>query len=359
MSVSYSNEELAALSAIDQSLTSELEATRNAVIQKYSEERGQTVSIHALHGLIGGKNNTFVDSIRTQFSDPADFKARWLKGFIQYVGTGIYSPLKNLLKDSVFRDYTLKFLERNFYRNLRERTRAKPNENLWAIWFGSGKLVWGLLIAPVIRGESWTNDVSEIRRANYMYWTVGHVLETGIIDPENNELIRFGSVDELISFYRHVLKRISNSLYEKQTFDFYADYLKKSNNPSEEPFLIPEFRYAGLSVKHKYRLDFTILNSHTMEMIGFEFSPHSTHMAVTGISGKKQKDVNLELSRKWDNEMSKRNDYLSEFGITTITFSDSHLANTKTCFEVMEEYLSARPEEPLNLQEQISLLDNI
>jgi len=359
MSSTYSNEELAVLKEIEELLTSELKGMEAEAIFKYSIEKGREVSIHALHGLVGGKNNTYVDSVRMQFSDPNDFKARWIKGFIEYIGTSKYSPLRNLLKDKVFRKYTLTFLERNFYRNLRERTRAKPNENLWAIWFGSGTLVWGLLIAPVYRSVGWTNDVSEIRRASYMYWTVGHVMNTGLVDPENNELIKFKAIDELISFYRNILKRVSNSLYEKQIFDFYTDYLKRSSDPFSEPFLIPEFRYEGLEVNHRYRLDFTILNAHTMELIGFEFSPHSTHMSVAGIKTKKQKEVNEELSTKWDKEMGKRNKYLSQFDITTITFSDSYLADIASCFKVMEDYLAKRPAEKISLEEQIVELEKI
>ena len=74
-----------------------------------------------------------------------------------------------------------------------------------------------------------------------------------------------------------------------------------------EPFLIPELRYAGLEAKHKYRLDFTILNPHMMTFVGFEISPASTHMAVKGIKKKIQKSVNAELKAKWERETVKLN----------------------------------------------------
>lgn len=263
------------------------------------------------------------------------------------------------MKDKTFRKYTLTFLERNFYRNLLERTRNKPSESLWTIWFGGGKFIWGLIIAPAFRGNTWTNDVSEVRRANYMYWTIGHAISTGLIDPENNERFKFNSLEDLINFYRNILERVSNSLYEKQIFDHYVNYLKNYEDAFSEPFLIPELRYAGLEVAHEHRLDFTILNSHTMEMIGFEFSPHSTHMAVSKIKDKKQKDVNEELSIKWNKEMTKRNKYFSGYGITTITFTDNDLIVVPNCFAQMQSFLSKRPVIKLNLDEQLSKLDDI
>jgi hypothetical protein len=94
-----------------------------------------------------------------------------------------------------------------------------------------------------------------------------------------------------------------------------------------------------------------------MEMIGFEFSPHSTHMAVSKIKYKKQFEVNEELSHKWNKEMSKRNKYFSNFGITTLTFTDIDLTDIEKCFLNMKKYLSNRPEIEVNLDEQIRNLD--
>lgn len=355
----YTKEERARLAELDEQLTGELLSMLPEVLFKFSREKDRSCSVHSLHGTIGGKNNTYVDSVHTEFSDPNDFKAKWIAGFIEYVGTDKYSPLRKLMKDKTFRNYTLTFLERNFYRNLMARTRAKPDESLWTIWFGGGKFLWGLIIAPFFTGSIWTNDVSEIRRSNYQYWTVGHVLSTGLIDPENNEHFKFTSLYELLVFYRSILKRVSNSQYEKKVFDLYVEYIQNSEDPFLEPFLIPELRFAGLEVAHEYRLDFTILNAHTMEMLGFEFSPHSSHMAVSKIKDKKQKEVNEELSLKWNKEMTKRNKYFSNFSITTITFTDNDLVDVSQCFEKMKTFLTKRPADKIDLEEQIAKLDTI
>lgn len=66
----------------------------------------------------------------------------------------------------------------------------------------------------------------------------------------------------------------------------------------QEPFLIPEFRYAGNKVKHLYRLDYTILNPYVMKMTGFEISPASTHISVHKVENKNQKKINSELSEQ-------------------------------------------------------------
>jgi hypothetical protein len=180
-----------------------------------------------------------------------------------------------MMRDTLIREYTLTFLERNFYRNLNERTRDKPDESLWRLWFGDNKMPWGLIIAPRYENDEWENDVSEIRRAKYKYWTIAHVMATGLIDPTSDEAITFESHKALRQFYRSILKRVSNSQYERAIADSYCQYLRDSTNIDHEPFLIPELR-PSLDRKHEHRLDYTILNAHTMELVGFELSPHST-----------------------------------------------------------------------------------
>lgn len=191
--------------------------------------------------------------------------------------------------------------------------------------------------------------MSEIRRANYSYWTIGHILNTGFIDPTSPHPHKFSDIESLMGFYRSILKRVSNSQYEQDIFDRYLDYLQRSQNVYEEPLLIPELRYAGLENKHQYRLDFIILNPHSTKYVGYEISPHSTHMAISGITQKTQTILNKELSLKWNKEMIKRNEYFSSFGITTITFTDEQLSNIDECFRLIERVLSERTTEKLNL----------
>lgn len=258
-------------------------------------------SIHSFHAHIGRHNNTFVDSIRFRFSGPQDFISRWIQGLhnslddLAASGRPRYGgrlPSEELilhcLKDELLKQYVLRFLERNFYRNYKERTRHKPDDALWSVWFGAGDLSWGLIIAPAHRNNIWTNDKSQMRRENYTYWTVGHVLATGLYDPNTKEPMKFADVGALITFLQSVLKRVSSSQYERAICDRYLNYLLRSAKPLEEPLLIPEFRYAGAERKHEYRLDFTVLNGHTFQFTGFELSPASTHIKAEKVAGKTQ-----------------------------------------------------------------------
>lgn len=355
------------LKSLEQDFSDELDSMREQVLATYAKLAKiprSSATVHSFHGKIGSKNNEYTDAIRTQFSDPDDFIAKWLKGLCDSVADDkadgyerAATRLARLLKNKVIRDYTFKFLTRNFYRNLVERTRAKPRDLLWQLWFGDNKMTWGLFIAPAFRKETWTNDKSEIRRAKYDYWTVGHVLATGIIDPEVNEILKFSSIDALKQFYLTVLRRCSASIYEKEIVKKYIEFLHDSDSPDSEPFLIPELRFAGREVEHKHRLDFSILNSHTMQFVGFEISPSKTHMHVKGIKKRTQTSVNQELADKWTKESDKRNEYFATYGITTITFTDKHLKDIDSCFGVIADHLSQRAQESETLAYQIAALD--
>ena len=355
-------------------LTQRLTSVRDEVLRRASQILGERINVHSLHGRIGCRNTTFVDSINLQFSDPYHFLTLWLKGLMDtieateesqrqkyrgnvYQNTSEHKLLR-LLKDPLVREYTFLFLVRNFYRQFDARTRFKPDQILWSMWFGdSRKLVWGLIIAPAYRDNGWTNDKSEIRRASYSYWTVEHIMETGLIDPSSRYPVRFSTINEFITFYRSVLKRLSNPTYEQGIADRYIAYLSNSSDVYEEPFLIPELRYAGLDEPHRYRLDYTVLNSHVMKSMGFELSPASTHSSISGITKKTQKELNEDLSKQWAKEMQKRNDYFSGFGISTITFTDDELQDLDRCFSLIAQYLSERPTDVVNIVDEVARID--
>ncbi|MFT3770906.1 MAG: hypothetical protein QM820_36265 [Minicystis sp.] len=181
-------------------------------------------------------------------------------------------------------------------------------------------------------------------------------MATGLIDPTTTSPVVFSNVNAFLTFYASILSRVSRSPYEKEIARRYGQYVASSPSPEDEPFLIPELRYAGAEVKHKYRLDYSILNSHVMELVGFELSPASTHMAVSAIKSRTQLDVNRELAEKWAGEMAKRNEYFAQFGITTITFADTDLGDIGACFAKIEHYLRKRPRSALSLSAQIAEL---
>lgn len=327
-------------------------------------------SVHVMHAHIGRNNNTFVDSVRTQFTSPQDFISRWIGGLqakLAEIESGTRNRYKgrkfseeivfDALQDPVLRAYTFKFLERNFFRNFRARMRAKPSDDLWSVWFGPGNLFWGLVISPARRNSEWTNDKSQMRREDYQYWTLGHVMATGLVDPTSDQPSTFQSLRDFCIFYRSVLKRVSNSLYEQGICDRYLDYITASTAPLEEPLLIPELRYAGKDKKHEHRLDFAVLNGHTSQLTGFELSPASTHIRVEGIKSKTQNSVNKDLAMAWEKEVRKRNDYFDKFGISIVTFADRDLIDLDSCFDRIRKSLQKRRTAPVSVEEALTALN--
>lgn len=346
---------------------------RDEALNKFEAINGPS-SLHKMHAHIGRNNNTFVDSVRMQFQSPENFIARWLSGLTNEINENkieirkrrIFGDRKRtidllplMLQDPFLKEYIYLFLERNFYRNFDERIRAKPEECLWQLWFGPGNLFWGLFISPANRQGEWTNDKSQMRRESYHYWTIGHAMYTGLLVPDSTEPMHFNSVDSFLQFYELVLGRISNSIYEKLIISKYIEYVKRSSNPMDTPLLIPELRYAGKEKQHLYRLDFCILNSFSMKMVGFEISPSSSHMSISGMKSKTQSQLNSELADKWTKESDKRNRYFNEFGISVITFTDSELSNIDDCFKSIISAIEEHPSDNISLVNAEIAMNNI
>ncbi len=333
------------------------------------EGRSSVPSLQSMKTTIGSKNNTYADCVHNEFPSPDSFYAKWLSGLLDHCGDIVHygpkGPYKDILIEmmryDVCKKYIKLFLARNYYRNYKPRKRYKPEPELWEVWFGENKLFWGIMISPVFRNGRWTNDVSEIRRAGYEYWTIGHVLNTGIVVPGNPNPFIFYNLDTFISFYAQIFMRLSQSQYEQAIMERYLLFVKTSASPLDIPLLIPEFRFYKDESEHRYRLDFTILNPYTRQKIGFELSPQSTHMAISGMKseGKTQKQLNEELRLKWEKEMSKRNEYFATYGISIITFTDSMLQNIDNCFGTIVSYLVKRTEVNVDLVEQEARLNYV
>lgn len=57
------------------------------------------------------------------------------------------------------------------------------------------------MITPRFKNGNWENDVSEIRHFRQDYFTIGHILETGLVIPYLNIEIYHKSVDEMSEQY--------------------------------------------------------------------------------------------------------------------------------------------------------------
>lgn len=325
-------------------------------------------TIHSLHWVILWKNNKYMDLPKIQFIDFEDFLRRWLIGLqdasnehdhrekLYHAWSEQKLLTVDLLKYEKGERYIRLALERNFYREYVERVRYKPDDSLWGIWFWGNQMFWWLFISPVLRNSKWTNDVSEVRRAKFEYYTIWHILSTWLVNPDTNEVKHFSSFEEFIVFYKDVLRHISNSPYEKEIIDKYINFLKLSEDKNNELLLIPEFRYWGMDNNHLYRIDFTILNPHTRKMIWFEISPISSHSWVPSIKNTTQKAIVSAVWVQWEKEISKRNIFFDTYWISIITFTDKHLQDMDECFNEIKKYLTRNKQIPVNTDDIIKTL---
>jgi hypothetical protein len=69
------------------------------------------------------------------------------------------------------------------------------------LWIGQEHANYGLAVTPRFANGEWENDKSEIRAFNHGYWTIGHVMETGLIIPGRDKIFRFNDVDQYLLFF--------------------------------------------------------------------------------------------------------------------------------------------------------------
>ncbi len=232
------------------------------------------------------------------------------------------------------------FLTRTYLRNYDALTRKRPEVEDAEIWIGQENASYGLLVTPRFKNGAWENDKSEIRHFRPNYWTIGHVLQTGFVIPDEDDRIEFASVDHYLTFFRQTLVRNSGSKHEMEIAKRYCTFVQESENPLEVPLLIPELRYGGKVARHEYRLDFTIIDPFTLSKVGFELSPWSTHGRLERTKDKTQKQINEEAQENFEKEMRKLKAYFRKRGIPIIVYTDTDLRDPDAIFANMVEYLT-------------------
>ena len=344
-------------------LTQKLEALLPSILSRhvfYPECEGDLKKQQmSLNAKIGGKHKLYFNITDRVVSSADDFVSCWLDGIVNYIktvdkgyeeGRAAYQFQQLLASDPELLEYAVLFLKRTYWRNCYALAKKRPAEKEATIWIGQRNAEYGLLITPRFKKGEWENDVSEIRHFRPAYWTIGHIMQTGLVIPHTEEKIEFTSVDQYLTFFKNVLVRLSGSPYERTIAEKYCDFVKNSENPYRVPLLIPEFRYGGMDMHHKYRLDFTIINPYTLEKQGFEFSPWSTHGALAGTKNKTQKEINEEAKANFEKEMEKQKAYYREYGVYTLIYTDTDLADMDAVFEEMKCYLQPVQENKLLLQ---------
>lgn len=233
------------------------------------------------------------------------------------------------------------FLRRSYLKHYGELYRKRPYVDEAEIWIGQNDADYGLLVSPRFANGDWENDKSEIRHFKPRYWSIGHVLKTGLVVPGDEDIMEFPAVEDYLKFFQHVLVRGTKSSHQKKIAALYSDYVRNSAAFLDVPLLIPEFRYEGKLAKHKYRLDFCVIDPDTMDKVGFELSPWSSHGELTGTKGKSQKEINQEAKANFEKEMKKHKSFYKKHGVYALIYTDMDLARPETIFDDIKARLEA------------------
>lgn len=326
--------------------TQKLKNLESIVLPKYiqlREKRGETqeYNILSLNSTINVRVNEFA-KIKERTYATAD---ELLDVYCYELSKREDDILYDFLKDRHCWEYFEIFIRRYFLRKQNELSKKKPKEEMYELWFGDNNNCYGLMITPVYRYSFkekryiWENDKSEIRKVGFHYWSIAHVLETGLIDKEKDENILFSDVESIITFYKNIFYDKTQSKYEKAIMLRYFELLRTTTDYDNVAFLIPELRLLK-EKEHKYRLDFTVSSAEDITRnIGFELSPDSTHAYTQNIEQKNYTEILREEIQRWEKEIGKRNDYYEKFNIHVKTFMEKDLQDIDECFEIMKRYI--------------------
>lgn len=313
----------------------------------------------SLNATIGSKNDEFFDLKNDVIHSQEEFVSRWLDGLktsaLEYGVASHFSIWDYLKRYKKFREYTVLFLKRSYLNHFDELSKNRPVVEEAELWIGQENANYGLLVSPRFRAGSWENDKSEIRAFSKAYWTIGHVLATGLVIPGKDKIFKFSDVEQYLLFFQDTLVRNSGSKYEYEIAGHYCDHVRMQQDPNQVPLLIPEFRYAGLEKKHVYRLDFLVINPYTLDKVGFELSPWSTHGYLSKVKELTQKKINEMAADNFTKEMKKHRAYFKEHSVMCLIYTDEELKDTKKLFD--EEILPLLSPEKTQVQLSFQIME--
>jgi hypothetical protein len=300
----------------------------------------------SLNSTIGHKTDYVIDLKNEVILSPDHYVALWTEGFKTHIengGADGFGELFAMVKASpALKKYLDTFLRRSYLKHYDELYKKRPQVEEAELWIGQNHADYGLLVAPRFVGGDWENDESEIRHFKPRYWTIGHVLSTGLVVPGKKAVIPFADVDAYLTFFEHVLVRGTASSHQHGIASLYSDFVRCSSTPENIPLLIPELRYDGRAAKHKYRLDFCVLDAETMSKVGFELSPWSSHGLITGTKSKSQHEINEEAKANFEKEMRKHKNFYKKHGVFALIYTDSDLAKPDEIFADIQACLEPR-----------------
>lgn len=302
------------------------------------------------HAKIGSKYQEFAN-VKFQCILSADeLLSRYLDGLARELRSkpphirqqsALYTLAKWYREEPKVCKYIDLFIERTFLKKYDELARVKPEEMDAELWIGGKNADYGILVTPRFNEETdeWENDKSEIRKFKPDYFTIGHVLETGLVIPGKEKRINFSDVDAYLTFFQDTIVRASGSKHQDAIAERYVEFVEQADEPLKVPLLIPELRYRGREKKHKYRLDYCVIDPFSLQKVGFELSPWSSHGWLTGTDKKLVKDVNAEAAENYARDVEKLRDYFFERNIFVVVYTDEQLADPDGIFKSIKKYL--------------------
>jgi hypothetical protein len=323
---------------------SELTAYLKSILSDVLSETGLK-NQQSLHAYLATRKAKYINLLNEVIPSAEHYIFLFIKGLKDDLKQEDINSAYKKFYDKVFlsnkaKKYLYIFYNRTYLREYENLSKNRPNINEATMWIGQNNADYGLLITPHFENGTWVNDKSKIRRFEKRYWSIGHILQTGLVIPNKKEIFKFANIDEYLKFFEHILVRNTASVYQKKIAECYSNYVKSAKNPENILLLIPEFRYGGQEYKHEYRLDFCIIDCETNNKIGFELSPWSSHGKLTGTKNKTQIEINTEASENFSKEMKKHKDYFRKHGIFSLIYTDEELANIEAIFMDIRKYLS-------------------
>lgn len=320
-------------------------------------ENGKYCNEQSLNAFIGSKAEEYLDLKDNVIGSPLEYSSMWMNGLkkacqnSKTLGTDPRHERMHRLVTGAFpnfKTYLRLFLDGSFLKHYEEFYKKKPKVAESEYWFGNNDDAYGFLVTPRFKNGRWENDKSEIRHFDQPYWTISHILATGLCVMDENKTQTFSQLSDYLQFFRGMVKR-TKSTYQLDIADRYIAYVNGHANSASVPVLIPELRYDPLKQKHQHRLDFLIINPWTLEKVGFEFSPWSTHGKLKG-AGRAMADYDRDAQRSFEEEMAKHKKYWRKFGVNYITYTDADLLDMDAIWKEIESHL-----EPSDVPQQLEL----
>ena len=157
------------------------------------KETGLT-SEASLNATIGNKTDFVINLKSEVINSPEHYVLLWRDGFqAQMSGSsgGAFHAFFDMVKKSpALKVYLDTFLRRSYLNHYDELYKTRPRTEEAEVWIGQNNADYGLLVSPRFANDDWENDESEIRHFQPRYWTIGHVLATGLVIPGNQASLR-------------------------------------------------------------------------------------------------------------------------------------------------------------------------